>query len=98
MTHYHPPGFPYHPRDRAKRPVTRIKVRVGSPVRIACPRPDKYPSFAAAFHGRTGTVVQVEPNGAPDAIRVDVSTKAEPSAWISVERSWLQHNDGRRAA
>ena len=62
-------------KDTSQRgPVTLIKVRVGSPVRIACPRPDKYPSFAAAFQGRTGTVVQVEPHDAPDVIRVDVST------------------------
>jgi hypothetical protein len=89
MTH-HPVGFP-EPRDRAARPVTLIKVRVGSPVRVICPRLDKYPSFAAAFHGRTGTVLQVEPNDVPDVIRVDVSTKAEPGAWINVERAWLQH-------
>jgi hypothetical protein len=96
MTH-HPAGFP-EPRDRAQRPVTLIKVRVGSPVRIICPRPDKYPSFARSFDGRAGIVLEIEPKGATDVIRVDVSTKAEAGAWINVERSWLQHNDGRRAA
>jgi hypothetical protein len=95
---HHPPSFPFNPRDRSKRPVTLIKVRVGSPVRIHCPRPDKYPAFARAFHGRAGVVVEIEPKGAADVIRVDVSTKAEAGAWISVERSWLQHNDGRRLA
>ena len=91
----HPAGFPA-PRDRQARPVTPIKLTRGEAVRIHCPRPDKYPSFAQAFHGRKGSVLQIEPHGASDVIVVDVSTIAEPGQWINVERSWLSH-DGRRA-
>lgn len=90
-----PKGFP-EPVEHG--PVTLIKVREGSPVRIVCPRPDRYPAFARSYHGRTGKVVAVEPRGAADVIRVDVSSSSEPGAWINVERAWLQHNDGRRLA
>lgn len=76
-------------------PVTLIKLNKGAPVRIHCPRPDKYPSFAASYHGRACKVLTVEPNGAADIIQVDVSNESEPGAWINVHRAWLQH---RRAA
>jgi len=79
-------------------PATFINVHKGSKVRIVCPRPDLYPSFARGFDGRAGTVLEVEPKGAQNLIQVDVSNESEDGAWINVERAWLQHNDGRRLA
>mgnify|MGYP001599516832 CR=1 FL=1 len=77
-------------------PVTPIKLTRGQAVRVNCPRPDKYPSFARSFHRRKGTVLVIEPYGASDVIVVDVSTRAEPGQYINITRSWLSHD--RRAA
>ena len=86
----------YKPRSADR--LTPIKLHKGAKVRVHCPRPDLWPSFARGFQGRAGTVLQVEPHEARGVIQVDVSTKSEPGAWINVERTWLRHNDGRARA
>jgi len=81
---------------RTRGPVTFINGRPGTPVRIHCPDPERWPSFARAFDGVAGKIVEVEPKGVHNVVIVDVSTHDTPGAWIHVERAWLSHNDGRQ--
>lgn len=85
---------------RAQRERSHIKLHRGSAVRVHCPNgvERKHPAFHRAFHGRKGSVLQIEPNGAQGVILVDVSTQSEPGCWINLPRDWLAHNDGRQHA
>ena len=75
-----------------------MKLQTGAPIQINCPSgaEHRYPAFHAAFHGRAGRVLAIEPRGAAGVIQVDVSREGEAGVWINVARDWLSHAEGKR--